>query len=226
MKLDLFDTYNIRARFCASIILFAPIAITIFFCFEDIITFVNSSLILSILLAFTNYVPILQRRIRSSTKHENYAAMFLHRNDRTIDTITKQRYYEKLSAADNSFSLLLSTEDENTLHACCESAVVFLRNRTRNNALVLEENINYGFCKNLMANRKPGIALCLISCMIIVAYSLYSFDSLSSVALSIKFAFIANITLLCFWIWGINDEVLKASAIRYAKTLLEAIDSL
>lgn len=34
MKLDLLDTYNIRARLCPSIILLGPIALTIFFCMQ------------------------------------------------------------------------------------------------------------------------------------------------------------------------------------------------
>lgn len=63
MKLDLLDTYNIRARLCPSIILLGPIALTIFFCFEKIYTFTSSAISICILLAFTNYIPILQRTL-------------------------------------------------------------------------------------------------------------------------------------------------------------------
>lgn len=64
MKLDLLDAYNIRARICPSIILLGPIGLTIFFCFEKIYTFASSAILIGILLAFTNYIPILQRSLR------------------------------------------------------------------------------------------------------------------------------------------------------------------
>lgn len=32
--------------------------------------------------------------------------------------------------------------------------------------------------------------------------------------------------VLAFWIWGVTKQILKDTAIRYAKTLLAAIDTL
>lgn len=70
MKLDLLDTYNIRARLCPSIILLGPIALTIFFCFEKIYTFTSSAISICILLAFTNYIPILQRTLNKNRTYK------------------------------------------------------------------------------------------------------------------------------------------------------------
>lgn len=78
MKLDLLDSYNIRARLSPSIILLGPIAFTIFLCFETVYTFTSSTILICILLAFTNYIPILQRCIRKKDNRRiNYAAKFL-----------------------------------------------------------------------------------------------------------------------------------------------------
>ena len=53
MKIELLDAYHIRVRLSASIIVLAPVAITIFLCFQEIATVVSSSIIIAVLLAFT-----------------------------------------------------------------------------------------------------------------------------------------------------------------------------
>lgn len=69
MKLDLLDTYNIRTHLSPSIIVLAPVAITIFLCFQEISTFASSSVLIAVLLAFTNYLPILQRQTYQKSFH-------------------------------------------------------------------------------------------------------------------------------------------------------------
>lgn len=59
MKLELLDVYNIRARLSASIILLAPVAITVFICFDEIHNIASSAVFIGLFLAFTNYIPIL-----------------------------------------------------------------------------------------------------------------------------------------------------------------------
>ena len=58
MKLELLDTYHIRVRLSASIIVLAPVAITIFLCFQEIATIASSSILIAVLLSLTNYLPI------------------------------------------------------------------------------------------------------------------------------------------------------------------------
>jgi hypothetical protein len=73
MKLELLDAYDVRARLSASIILLAPIAITVFLCFDEINTFASSSVFIGLLLAFTNYIPILLRRVYGNKQYSvNY----------------------------------------------------------------------------------------------------------------------------------------------------------
>jgi len=151
MKLELLDTYNIRARLSASIILLAPIAITIFLCFDEINTFASSSVFIGLLLAFTNYIPVLLRRVHANKQsHVNYAVEFLMPNDSTINTVSKCRYYKVFAKIDTSFELFLTPDDSDDFRKCCDSAVSYLKTHTRENHLVQEENINYGFCKNLL----------------------------------------------------------------------------
>jgi hypothetical protein len=78
MKLELLDAYNIRARLSASIILLSPIAITVFLCFDEINNLASSTVFIGMFLAFTNYIPILLRRIYG------YRQFTVHLKDREV----------------------------------------------------------------------------------------------------------------------------------------------
>ena len=62
MKLELLDTYHIRVRLSASIIVLAPVAITIFLCFQEIATIASSSILIAVLLSLTNWQNRLKKR--------------------------------------------------------------------------------------------------------------------------------------------------------------------
>lgn len=105
MKLELLDTYHIRVRLSASIIVLAPVAITIFLCFQEIATIASLSILIAVLLSLTNYLPIVQRQIyQKKLPFKNYAAQFLMPNDEAVNSTSKKRYYKKLAEIDQTFS--------------------------------------------------------------------------------------------------------------------------
>lgn len=246
MDLKLLDAYHIRARLSASIIILSPIVITLFLCFPEITSFASSSILIAVILAFTNYLPILQRMIYKDKYHTNYAAEFLMPNDSTIDIITKKRYYKKLAEADDSFSGLKAYIDSTNLnqscelcHLCekfkhneeilkqsCNSAVKFLIEKTRSNHLVLEENINYGFYRNMCANKITGIVLCILFGGVAAVYSWFQYPTPSQIPVSNYVAFVFDALLLFFWFIGVKEKALEYTSQRYAKALLASIDSL
>lgn len=228
MKLDILDAYNIRARLSPSIILLGPISLTLFLCFEDVYNFASSAIIVCILLAMTNYVPVLQRRLNQSNKDPriNYAAVYLHLNDDTIDEFSKRRYYHKFAELDESFSMFTTPDNTPEFRKCCESAILYLRNNTRDNHLVLEENINCGFCKNMLANKMIGIILNIVLGIATGIYSYIKFDFIADIPLGNKVSILFNAFFLLFWIFGVNKSMMEHAAKRYATTLLSAIDTL
>lgn len=228
MKLDILDTYNLRARLSPSIILLGPIGLTIFLCFKDVYSFASSTIIVCMLLALTNYIPILQRRLNQSSKdpRSNYAAIYLHQNDNTIDEHSKKRYYRKLAELDDSFSMFNAPNNTPEFQKCCESAILYLKNNTRENHLVLEENINFGFCKNMLANKMIGIALNIVLGISTGVYSYIKFGTIADIPLGNMVSILFNVLFLLFWIFGISQSMMELAAKRYATTLLAAIDTL
>ena len=146
--------------------------------------------------------------------------------DSTIDFISKSRFYNKLAKADSEFSIFLSPDTSEEFHNACKSAIAFLKARTRNSHLVQEENINYGFCKNLFVNKVLGIILSILSLSFVIAYSLITYNDLSFIPLQNYIAMGIDLLFLIFWKFGINENLLDDSAQIYAQTLISAIDEI
>ena len=227
LKLDILDPYNIRARLSPSIILLGPIALTLFFCFESVYNATSSAVSLVILFAMTNYVPILQRRLsKRNMLPDNYAARLLQWDNTEIDKLSKQRYYEKLASLDSSFSIFRKPSDTKKFKDCCESAVIYLRNNTRDNHLVYEENINCGFCKNMLIDKPIGITINIVLATLTFLYSWMVSGQIAAISHKNWFSICINLLFVIFWIFAINKKMLEESAKRYAYTLITSIDSL
>ena len=236
MELDfeIFDAYNIRARLSPSIILLSPIVISVFLCFEKVRTLGAASITVFLFLAFANSVPIIQRRRRSTRQskgksnlpQKNRAAEMLKPSDTAFDAVSKERYYKKLASLDKSFSLFTEPNDSEEFFACCESAVLYLRSRTRGNRLVLEENINYGFCRNLTENKIAGIVLSGLCIIAVFFGSLLAFGSISVIPVQNIFAFAIDLLILVFWILGVCSGDLDRASENYSKALIMSIDDI
>lgn len=104
--------------------------------------------------------------------------------------------------------------------------MAYLKTRTREDYLVQEENINYGFCRNLLRSKYIGILICISMCCLIAVYGLLTYESFSAIPTGHYFAFATNVVMILFWCVGVTRRALDNTAITYAKTLLAAIDGL
>ena len=157
---------------------------------------------------------------------DNYAARLLHCDNTEIDKVSKKRYYDKLASLDQTFSGFKTPSNTKGFQDCCNSAVIYLRNNTRGNNLVYEENINYGFCKNMLINKPIGITINLVLSISMFFYSWIPSGQITNISHNIWFSICFNLCFVIFWIFGINKKMLEESAKRYAYTLITAIDSL
>ena len=108
-----------------------------------------------------------------------------------------------------------------------ESCIMYLRNATRDKkkfSLVFEENINYGFRRNMYGLRKFGIITSSINiCGIFLIY--YFIENIQDLVWIISNLILSTI-LLIIWTLIINSDWVKVTADAYAERLLETIDSL
>lgn len=225
MNLNLFDTYNIRARLSVYVIVISPIILTIYFLFESVRTFSFSAIFVAILFAFSNYLFALQRFFQKQQPvYKNIAAELLYKSDPRIDNCTKQRYYNKLSQLDKSFKIFKSPSDNDDFKNACTSAITWLRNNTREIKLVQEENMLYGFYKNLMSFKFIGLISTTIAIIILLLTSMpvSTKDFLHTPTYVVLLLF--DTFCLILWSLGTSKKICQILAEKYAYALLGTLD--
>ena len=101
------------------------------------------------------------------------------------------------------------------------SAASWLRARTRDDALLLNENISYGMRRNLLGLKYIGITACLATSGGLAAYKIME---------SIKFTqadyliFVLSASLLLMWLFIVRTSWVLVPAEAYARRLLENCD--
>lgn len=224
-----FDAYNIRARLFVGIIYLSPIILSLYLLNSDVRNISTTAIIVIIALAISNYIIIFARfmgkKVRASIKAAEY---FLYPNDKSIDQVTKQRYYRILANKDASFNILLEPDKYQTqeFRDACKSAIQWLKFNTRDNKLIMEENINYGFCRNLYGMKRIGIitTIVLFATSCIIALSLYKCN-ICNIPNSLWLSLCVNIIYILLWTLGVNKHLVEFSSENYSIALLGAIDS-
>jgi len=150
-----------------------------------------------------------------------------------FDHTTLTRYHRKLNELDRSLGLPQNASEEsaNREHvlAAYESANELLLSCTRDRAqfkLVFEENVNYGYRRNLWAMWSVGVAASLsgvLSGTIRIVQSIGAREDITATAL------VASILCACLfvlWIMRINPKWVRVTADAYARQLVSASELL
>ena len=158
-------------------------------------------------------------------------AIFRHR-DEQLDPITKKRYHEQLSIlVEGTKAPSVGDEERNPENADEIYAAWsnFLRANTRDSKifnLLLQENISYGYRRNIWGLRSIGISFTVVAFLgsaarIYVVYRDFShFDEPLLAA--------GGFCLLIFalWVFRFNSDWVRIPAIAYAERLAESVDIL
>lgn len=152
-------------------------------------------------------------------------ALLRHRDSR-LDAMTKARYHSCLSSKVPNIQLPTATEETNDPSGADKiyaSAVSWLRVRTRDDALLLNENISYGMRRNLLGLKYIGIVTCLVTSGGLAAYTIVE---------GIKFTqadyliFVLSVPLLLMWFFIVKASWVLVPAEAYARRLLENCDKI
>jgi hypothetical protein len=156
----------------------------------------------------------------------------LRHGDKRLDPITKARYHKKLATLVKEAKA--PTPQEEQADPAAADAVYsawsnYLRVNTRDTrkfALLFEENVNYGYRRNVWGLRAVGIAASLLSlagCGVRL-YFIYSASGKIDEALGGAAAFAAIILLL--WLFRFNSDWVRVPADAYAERLAECAETL
>jgi hypothetical protein len=153
-------------------------------------------------------------------------AKLVNQNMPAVDTGDLRRYLENV---DEVFGTGLVKDTRPIDEDQCREALDSLRLATRDKKkfyLIHEENINYGFRRNLWALKAWGILLCVIFGLLSIS-CLYGWVKLQDVRIEYYFiCLIYNAILLLVWSIMVNPRWVERAAVLYSLRLLEAIDTI
>lgn len=157
---------------------------------------------------------------------------FLRRQDKTLPDATKERYHARLATLIPGIELpsirseRARPEGADGIYVSC---VDWLREKTRNLEkfrLIFEENVGYGFRRNLWAMKPAGVLLSIVGIIIgAIRLGLDVLDGKSPTIESI-IALAISIPLLVWWCARIRPPWVAQGADAYAKRLLAACEEL
>ena len=233
MKIDLFDRYDIRVRICALIFVVSPFLLDAYILVDAVRNISFTAIITAVLIASSGLFSCWIRYSGNNASRGDYIAEFLLPESSAISTTSRERYWKKLQDLEPSFSGLSS---DNTMKRkeTAESVSPWLREQTRTGEfkLIQEENMNYGFIRNVFSVKSIFLwtfsiySLLLISVAIITNLDLSLKDYLMTIPTEHVVCGIIHITTYLIWFFGVTPKILDFSARKYAMAVIRAIDKL
>jgi len=233
MKIDLFDRYDIRARICALIFVVSPFLLDAYILVDAVRNISFTAIITAVLIASSGLFSCWIRYSGNNASRGDYIAEFLLPESSAISTTSRERYWKKLQDLEPSFSGL-SSDNAMKCKETAESVSPWLREQTRTGEfkLIQEENMNYGFIRNVFSVKSIFLwtfsiySLLLISVAIITNLDLSLKDYLMTIPTEHVVCGIIHITTYLIWFFGVTPRILDFSARKYAMAVIRAIDKL
>lgn len=238
MNMTLFDTYNLRARLCVSIFYAAPFIFDII-CLTHKAFTVTEGIVLSTVCVTVCQASLSIHRVPTNGQPVKNTAAELLLPSSTLPEGTRARYYRKLASFEPEFQPLLDyinfsshnpESHSSNISKLCNDVISWLRAKTRNAEtfrLVHEENINYGYIRNMQRLKPIGIRANLFAAICFGIYIIATASTFTWNEQGIYYLHLVVHLILCLYLHRcINNSSVDAAATRYAYALLETIDIL
>jgi hypothetical protein len=152
--------------------------------------------------------------------------LMLRHRDSNFEQPTLRRYHDRLSFRTGLAAPSVADEntDQGKADAVYESWTRHLLEHTRDNELVLAENMNYGFRRNLWGMKPIGITLSvagLIACILRLLI-----DPSPATAPVAVANLLITLILTGWWVSGVTPDWVKVTADAYAKRLIGCCETL
>jgi len=231
MKFDLFDRYDIRTRICAFIFVVSPFLLDAYILVDAIRNFSSTVIVSVVLIAGSGLATCWMRYMGNSVKQDDLISEYLTPNSTVIDDNTKARYYTKLIGIEPSFADL-KNDDVQVSQMAAKAVSGWLKEKTRGEkySLIREENLNYGFIRNLYAVKSAFLgcfsvySVLLLGLLIVSNWELSPQEYFAAIPTGHAACMIIHMAFYLVWIFGITKKILNFAAKKYALAVVHAID--
>ena len=234
MKLD---TYSLKARVYPSVLVLFPIFLIGIYYVTNIEAYYHYFTSFAFLGLFSFVLAQIGRDNGKKKEKKLFeywggkptCTLLRHSNDQ-LDIHTKKRIHSLLEQT--ILGIKIPTMNEEQMNpveadAVYESCTRYLISKTRDTdkySLLFKENTNYGFRRNLWG-MKVWALIIIIACVLI--HCIMITKGLSTITLLKPIdwlLFVAFFILILFWLFVVNREWIKTTAIAYAERLYETLN--
>ncbi|MGY8564479.1 hypothetical protein L0938_13780 [Paracidovorax citrulli] len=236
------DPYDRKARLAPALIVLMPLTVSFIAAFRDeldaiqvvatVVATFCAPFLLSSVVRFQG--KKLEQKLVKKWGAMPSTMLLRHRNDR-LNPLTKAGYHQIIHAKLGVTVPTAAKErgDHGKADHVYEAAVAKLRERTRGTeTLVLQENISYGFFRNMSALRPYGIATSatgvLVGLLMTGAVTLnplaFTWASLLHPGFEGGATLLVSVALLFLWCTSFSHGRVESAAYAYAERLLTAFD--
>ena len=234
-----FDEHAFRARVIPTLVV-VVIPVMGFLCWLPAFSTTQLTLVAVLSLVLTSLFSQIGRDLGKALEPKLFeewggrpSVQLLRCSTKLLSKETRERYRLKLESIDRNLRIPTEFEelvDPQAADSRYDSASLFLRETTRSKSafpVVFNENVNYGFRRNLLAMKPAGILLCVAGAISSITATIVGMkgSAVDSEASSLVIAFL-NAALLTWWCLRINSQWVRVAAFAYAERLLGSCDSL
>lgn len=239
-----FDEYTLKARFLPAIIACIPLLALIasyfdwnkFLLANVIVGVLIGFLLIFLLSGFARYMgKKVEKKLLASWKVLPSTQLLRH-SDNFLEVVKKNKVHQLLTQK-SPFTMPSQQEeaaDPKKADSIYNEAMTWLRGKTRDEKILLSENITYGFMRNSLGLKWIALTICFISFIILVILfslnyesSLKDFNQLSLFIKQIKMALwltlATSLVMPLYWSLVVNKANVRKSAVNYAKTLIDLV---
>lgn len=234
-----FEHYAIHARFKPVFVAIFPFVLTMLAWCPQAKTILGGAMTLLISFGIMTFLSIYISNLGNDLQDKYFekwggapTTLLLMPSNSELDIYTKQRYFKWINARCSNLKLpevINEMVDSEALYEKIRSAGNFMREYTRDKKVysqVYNDNVSYGFARNISSIRNAGLILAAFSLLINGAFiyfktfaeAVYSLNTMGIVA-----GFVSLVSAFVFGV-VINEGFVKRRAFRYAKTLFEACE--
>jgi hypothetical protein len=158
-------------------------------------------------------------------------ALLRHR-DTSLNEHTKRRYHANAAALIPSvvFPTVQNERDDPTAaDGKYEALSDFLIHKTRDHSafpLLFQENISYGFRRNLWGMKPLGLSLSLGTAALFSLLAGFDISQGRGLPMLLVTILVLNVILVCFWVFVVNADWVRTAGYAYAERLLECSESI
>jgi hypothetical protein len=235
-NLKLFDHYSFRARLQPALLTLLPAAFGIFAWTGSGAKWQSALWTLFGTVGGTFFLAILARNLGKRLEPSLWDSWGgspttqLLRHTGTGNPVLRERWHKFLSKLLGKPLPTLQEEqaDAKAADYVYNAGIKLLINKTRDVKkfhLLYKENVQYGYCRNLLAMRPMGLGFCLLGSAACLAAGLWN----AHVGDSKVYPWVclaADLMFLVWWIFTINPAWVKVPAFAYAERLLESVENI